>query len=121
MTAFRTPRDTVDVAASTPEREQPYAALGLKTDEYERIRAILDRRPTSAELAMYSVMWSEHCSYKSSRRSVGAAARRSAGVTACDQSNHSVGGPAFSSTTNTIATSTSTRIAMSSAWLIPQR
>ena len=67
MTASRTPRDTVDVAASTPEREQPYAALGLKTDEYERIRAILDRRPTSAELAMYSVMWSAHCSYKSSK------------------------------------------------------
>ena len=39
----------------------------LKADEYERIREILDRRPTSAELAMYSVMWSEHCSYKSSK------------------------------------------------------
>jgi len=61
------PLDTVDVAASTPEKEQPYAALGLKPDEYERIRNILGRRPTSAELAMYSVMWSEHCSYKSSK------------------------------------------------------
>ncbi|WP_244857924.1 phosphoribosylformylglycinamidine synthase subunit PurL [Agromyces archimandritae] len=59
--------DTVDVAAATPEKEQPYAALGLKPDEYERIRNILGRRPTSAELAMYSVMWSEHCSYKSSK------------------------------------------------------
>ncbi|GAA3607528.1 phosphoribosylformylglycinamidine synthase subunit PurL [Agrococcus terreus] len=68
MTASRTPRDTVEVAASTPEREQPYAALGLKPDEYDRIREILGRRPTSAELAMYSVMWSEHCSYKSSKR-----------------------------------------------------
>lgn len=46
---------------------QPYAELGLKTDEYERIVTILDRRPTSSELAMYSVMWSEHCSYKSSK------------------------------------------------------
>ncbi|WP_347755783.1 phosphoribosylformylglycinamidine synthase subunit PurL [Agrococcus sp. ProA11] len=62
-----TPRDTVEVAASTPEREQPFAALGLKSDEYEQIRSILGRRPTSAELAMYSVMWSEHCSYKSSK------------------------------------------------------
>ncbi len=35
--------------------------------EYERIRAILGRRPTDAELAIYSVMWSEHCSYKSSK------------------------------------------------------
>jgi phosphoribosylformylglycinamidine synthase len=59
--------DTVEVAAATPEKEQPYAALGLKPDEYERIRNILGRRPTSAELAMYSVMWSEHCSYKSSK------------------------------------------------------
>ncbi|HEX4787601.1 MAG TPA: phosphoribosylformylglycinamidine synthase subunit PurL, partial [Actinospica sp.] len=45
----------------------PYAALGVKDDEYARIREILGRRPTSSELAMYSVMWSEHCSYKSSR------------------------------------------------------
>ncbi|HWR86401.1 MAG TPA: phosphoribosylformylglycinamidine synthase subunit PurL, partial [Rhodoglobus sp.] len=59
--------DTVSHAAATPEREQPYAALGLKPDEYARIREILGRRPTSAELAMYSVMWSEHCSYKSSK------------------------------------------------------
>ncbi|HSA50312.1 MAG TPA: phosphoribosylformylglycinamidine synthase subunit PurL [Yinghuangia sp.] len=46
---------------------QPYAELGLKDDEYQRIVTILDRRPTSSELAMYSVMWSEHCSYKSSK------------------------------------------------------
>ena len=59
--------DTVGVAASTPDRVQPWAELGLKADEYERIRDILGRRPTSAELAMYSVMWSEHCSYKSSK------------------------------------------------------
>ena len=59
--------DTVDAAAGTPELEQPYAELGLKTDEYERIREVLGRRPTECELAMYSVMWSEHCSYKSSK------------------------------------------------------
>ncbi|WP_298228712.1 phosphoribosylformylglycinamidine synthase subunit PurL [Gryllotalpicola sp.] len=61
------PLDTVASAAATPEREQPYEALGLKGDEYAQIREILGRRPTSAELAMYSVMWSEHCSYKSSK------------------------------------------------------
>ncbi|HLS93540.1 MAG TPA: phosphoribosylformylglycinamidine synthase subunit PurL [Microbacterium sp.] len=60
--------DTVEHAAATPEREQPYAALGLKDEEYAQIREILGRRPTSGELAMYSVMWSEHCSYKSSKK-----------------------------------------------------
>jgi phosphoribosylformylglycinamidine synthase subunit PurL len=59
--------DTVSSAEQTPDVEQPYAALGLKDDEYAKIREILGRRPTSSELAMYSVMWSEHCSYKSSR------------------------------------------------------
>ena len=54
-------------AATTSDVVQPYAELGLKDDEYQRIRDILGRRPTSAELAMYSVMWSEHCSYKSSK------------------------------------------------------
>ena len=61
------PLDTVAVAAADPDREQPWAELGLKADEYARIREILGRRPTSSELAMYSVMWSEHCSYKSSK------------------------------------------------------
>ncbi|MFD1714993.1 phosphoribosylformylglycinamidine synthase subunit PurL [Amnibacterium flavum] len=65
--AVSIPVDSVDVASRTPEKEQPYAALGLKDDEYLRIREILGRRPTSGELAMYSVMWSEHCSYKSSK------------------------------------------------------
>src|SRR6187431_713874 len=59
--------DTVELAAATPDQEQPWAELGLKTDEYARIRELLGRRPTNAELAMYSVMWSEHCSYKSSK------------------------------------------------------
>ena len=58
--------DTVAHAATTPEQPQPFGELGLKDDEYQRIRDILGRRPTDTELAMYSVMWSEHCSYKSS-------------------------------------------------------
>jgi phosphoribosylformylglycinamidine synthase II len=41
--------------------------LGLTDDEYERIRGVLGRAPSRAELAMYSLMWSEHCSYKSSK------------------------------------------------------
>jgi phosphoribosylformylglycinamidine synthase len=59
--------DTVAHAAATPDVAQPFRELGLKDDEYARIREILGRRPTAAELAMYSVMWSEHCSYKSSK------------------------------------------------------
>jgi len=59
--------DTVEQAKQSPDVEQPWQALGLKADEYARIREILGRRPTSSELAMYSVMWSEHCSYKSSK------------------------------------------------------
>ncbi|HEY9377887.1 MAG TPA: phosphoribosylformylglycinamidine synthase subunit PurL, partial [Jiangellaceae bacterium] len=59
--------DTVKQAADTPDQAQPWAELGLRPDEYARIRSILGRRPTSCELAMYSVMWSEHCSYKSSK------------------------------------------------------
>jgi phosphoribosylformylglycinamidine synthase len=59
--------DTVADAIAHPEREQPYDQLGLKPNEYADIREILGRRPTSGELAMYSVMWSEHCSYKSSK------------------------------------------------------
>jgi phosphoribosylformylglycinamidine synthase subunit PurL len=59
--------DTVIIASKTPEQSQPWRELGLKEDEYQRIREILGRRPSSSELAMYSVMWSEHCSYKSSK------------------------------------------------------
>jgi phosphoribosylformylglycinamidine synthase subunit PurL len=60
-------KDTVEVAAVTPEQPQPFEELGLTKDEYAKVRDILGRRPTAAELALYSVMWSEHCSYKSSK------------------------------------------------------
>ncbi|MGW8436547.1 phosphoribosylformylglycinamidine synthase subunit PurL [Nocardiopsis sp. NPDC055879] len=59
--------DTVIAANDTPDTPQPYAELGMAKDEYERVREILGRRPTASELAIYSVMWSEHCSYKSSK------------------------------------------------------
>ena len=60
--------DTIADAAATPDQQMPFAELGLKPEEYERICGLLSRRPTNAELAMYSVMWSEHCSYKSSKK-----------------------------------------------------
>ncbi|MCB1015392.1 MAG: phosphoribosylformylglycinamidine synthase subunit PurL [Acidimicrobiales bacterium] len=58
-----------DSPAASPEpTEVPvHRALGLTDDELDSIRAILGREPNHLELAMYAVMWSEHCSYKSSR------------------------------------------------------
>ena len=40
---------------------------GLKPDEYEKIKQLMGREPNITELGVFSVMWSEHCSYKSSR------------------------------------------------------
>ncbi len=48
-----------------------HRSLGLTDEEMVTIESILGRRPTPVELAMYSVMWSEHCSYKSSRLHLG--------------------------------------------------
>ena len=45
--------------------------LGMTDDEYQAVIDLLGREPRPAELAMYSVMWSEHCSYKSSRAWLG--------------------------------------------------
>jgi phosphoribosylformylglycinamidine synthase len=44
--------------------------LGLKLDEYEKVVVILGRIPSLTELYMYSLMWSEHCSYKHSRKAL---------------------------------------------------
>lgn len=55
-------------ALLAPARAQQLAAeFGLKPDEFERVLAILGRTPSLTELGIFSVMWSEHCSYKSSR------------------------------------------------------
>ncbi|GAA3225685.1 phosphoribosylformylglycinamidine synthase subunit PurL [Actinocorallia longicatena] len=59
--------DNVELAKQTPDHPQPYKELGMNDEEYGRVRDILRRRPTASELAIYSVMWSEHCSYKSSK------------------------------------------------------
>ena len=52
-------------AASLPTLETA-RKLGLLPDEFERIQAILGRMPNFTELSIFSVMWSEHCSYKNS-------------------------------------------------------
>ncbi|MEX2422985.1 MAG: phosphoribosylformylglycinamidine synthase subunit PurL [Acidimicrobiia bacterium] len=53
------------------EQAAIHRALGMTDDEYDSVIGILGRTPRPAELAMYSVMWSEHCSYKSSRSHLG--------------------------------------------------
>ena len=51
----------------TTATQPVHRQLGMTDEEYESVVGILGRDPRPAELAMYSVMWSEHCSYKSSR------------------------------------------------------
>ena len=51
--------------AITPEL---VASHGLKPDEYQRILALIGREPTFTELGIFSAMWNEHCSYKSSKK-----------------------------------------------------
>jgi phosphoribosylformylglycinamidine synthase len=59
-------------STTTTDSDTPlYAALGMTAEEYETLCGILGRQPEPPELAMYSVMWSEHCSYKSSRKHLG--------------------------------------------------
>ncbi len=53
--------------APAPEPRALARELGLTDDEYDRIVETLGRDPSTAELGTYSVMWSEHCSYKSSK------------------------------------------------------
>ena len=56
----------------TSATAQPiHRQLGMTDDEYQSVVDILNREPRPAELAMYSVMWSEHCSYTSSRKHLG--------------------------------------------------
>jgi len=62
--AAATPAKPAVPAHLTPES---IAAHGFKGDEYPRLLKILGRPPTLLELGIFSVMWSEHCSYKSSR------------------------------------------------------
>ena len=54
-------------ATVTAEAEPLHRALALSDEEYDAIVERLGREPNHAELAMFAAMWSEHCSYKSSR------------------------------------------------------
>jgi phosphoribosylformylglycinamidine synthase len=57
----------MEIAAKEPHMTPEIAnELGLISEEYEKVRSILGRNPNFTELSIYSVMWSEHCSYKNS-------------------------------------------------------
>src|SRR6202140_2473344 len=55
---------TTHASAITPEVIKDH---GITREEYEKIKSALGREPSLTELGIFSVMWSEHCSYKSSR------------------------------------------------------
>ena len=57
----------MDAKAKSAITPEIVAEHGLKPDEYQRLLQILGREPSLTELGIFSVMWSEHCSYKSSR------------------------------------------------------
>ncbi|MBX3453455.1 phosphoribosylformylglycinamidine synthase subunit PurL [Ferrovibrio sp.] len=52
----------------TKQTKYPADLMGLKPDEYDRVLEIMGREPNRVELGIFSVMWSEHCSYKSSKK-----------------------------------------------------
>jgi phosphoribosylformylglycinamidine synthase II len=56
------------VSNDRPITEDLIASHGLKPDEYQRILSLIGREPTFTELGIFSAMWNEHCSYKSSKK-----------------------------------------------------
>ncbi|RVD71271.1 phosphoribosylformylglycinamidine synthase II, partial [Mesorhizobium sp. M4A.F.Ca.ET.029.04.2.1] len=56
------------ISNSVPITPELIAAHGLKPDEYQRILDLVGREPSFTELGIFSAMWNEHCSYKSSKK-----------------------------------------------------
>ncbi|MED4832387.1 phosphoribosylformylglycinamidine synthase II, partial [Geobacillus stearothermophilus] len=57
----------LEPSAAMIKEQQLYREMGLTDDEFARIEAILGRLPNYTETGIFSVMWSEHCSYKNSK------------------------------------------------------
>ncbi len=68
--------DTVKPGGTDPDERMPFAELGMKQDEYDRVVAILGRRPTGSELAIYSVMWASTAPTSPPRCTCGSSAPR---------------------------------------------
>lgn len=60
-------QQTREVSPEMIERERHYREMGLTDEEYQSIKTILGRHPNFTETGIFSVMWSEHCSYKTSK------------------------------------------------------
>ncbi|WP_188455095.1 phosphoribosylformylglycinamidine synthase subunit PurL [Virgibacillus oceani] len=58
---------TFDISPAQIETEKLYKEMGLSDNEFEMVKSILNRRPNFTETGIFSVMWSEHCSYKTSK------------------------------------------------------
>src|SRR5262245_31291277 len=67
QTAARTAKGRSKPARRAEIRPVLVAAHGLTPDDYQRILALVGREPSITELGIFSAMWNEHCSYKSSR------------------------------------------------------
>ncbi len=63
-----TDTSAITAAMQAPQTETDAAGHGINAEEWDRLITRLGRQPNLVELGIYSVMWSEHCSYKSSRR-----------------------------------------------------
>src|SRR5699024_12019542 len=57
----------IEVSPETIESEKLYQEMGLSDEEYQMVKEKLGRRPNYTETGLFSVMWLEHCSYKSSK------------------------------------------------------
>jgi len=86
MTVAEPTVDAMAAGAPVPATSSPseplHRALGLTDEELDAIRDRLGRDPNDLELAMFSVMWSEHCSYKSSKPLLRTMPTRGEGVVA---------------------------------------
>ncbi|ALX49055.1 phosphoribosylformylglycinamidine synthase subunit PurL [Lentibacillus amyloliquefaciens] len=60
-------QSTHEISPEKVEQEKLYLEMGLSDDEFEKVKDILKRRPNFTETGIFSVMWSEHCSYKTSK------------------------------------------------------
>ncbi|WP_164670145.1 phosphoribosylformylglycinamidine synthase subunit PurL [Virgibacillus doumboii] len=58
---------TVDISPEKIEQDKLYLEMGLSDQEYDLVKQILNRHPNFTETGIFSVMWSEHCSYKTSK------------------------------------------------------
>src|SRR5690625_850031 len=60
-----------EITPEQVEREKLYLEMGLSEEEFERAKEIMKRLPNYTETGIFSVMWSEHCSYKTSKPLLG--------------------------------------------------